>query len=212
MFSKLLVAVGAAVAAVTLVFAAGDITITECKDKECKTDCRAVGKIAQGTCNTDHFRKGHSFKATCGPAPNQMCVYAAIFSKNATAPCGDYNVMGLEDRECDTCFQNHMKEWMKISGCRGSGNLTLSVDCDATCATCKHTVSIKEKTCNSFPHLKFDVGYSVPAKCKGTIAVEHFENDDCSGTGMKETNFADSCYGFGGPGGRGRSNYYHCSN
>jgi hypothetical protein len=213
MFSKLLIAAGAIALSAAFILAAGTISVSECSDKECKTDCKVIAHYTQGTCSKEHFGHG-SFKATCKSAPaGCMEVYGGIFSKNATAPCSDYNVKMLGPRQCGVCFENHMKQMMKVDCPATGSNVTLHVDCDKACTTCKHTISIKEKTCNRLPGpMDFDFGYSVPESCHSMIDVAHYPDDDCSGSEQRdETQFSNSCYGWGGPDGKGNSRYYDCS-
>jgi len=208
--NKFLAVAFAAVVAAILVNAAAEITITECKDSECKTGCKVVGKVAQGQCEQDHFRHDSSFDAVCGPAPNALCLYQGIFKLNETNPtgsCVDGQALHIENVQCDSCFFNmHDKKFQMVSGCNTT-TLTVNYDCDAACKTCVHTAKIADKTCVPMTANKMAIGYGTPQKCTGEILSSHYNaSADCTGDKFTMKNFVDSCYGE-----MGHGRFYHCS-
>jgi len=210
--NKFLVFAGVIAVVAAIFVQAGDIIMTQCTDHECDTGCKVVGKVTQGQCSADHFRHDSSFKATCAAAPAALCAYVGIFTldaSNATGSCVDGNVQHVERVQCDVCMRGEVvKKWHKISGCNATGSLTLNMDCDMDCKTCKQTIKVIEKSCNPVPDMKIAFGYGIPAKCPQQILSTHYNaSDDCTGDNFNMKSFGDSCYG-----NKRGSHYNHCNN
>jgi hypothetical protein len=205
----------ALVAAVAVAVFATDISLVECSDGECKTGCKAIAKFTAGECHGMAFSHNRSFEATTLPAvPGALCVYGAIFNKNATNPaasCASNNVRSTALEPCNTCFQSkHTGMWTKISGCDKPGNLTIASGCTPmSCTTCRHTFTVPEKTCVSPSHLPFSLAFGAPSPCPGRIATRHYnDSETCSGWPQIETFFSKACYSRGCHMGRCASHYY----
>ena len=194
---------------------ARSIAVTECEDHECKVGCRTVAKIAENKCRSEAFRKDRSVIAKCAPAPDALCYYVGMFGSandtaNATtADCTDDLAKMVDYKQCGVCQKNNFGHYEITRNCSTTvgSNMTVSMGCDATCTTCKHTFTVRTGVCFVPEHFNKVALYNrVPVRCaKRVITTTYNESASCDGASSSEDVFEGVCKGS-----RGHSHYIRC--